>query len=122
MPSRIVALSFRYQIEGKVQRIAEGPIVTEVEIETSMGRVISIVPTRSMLELEITVGTEVVSTFMSSDALLEKASHHRLRTRRLAGTNRSELPAHAAIDEAGGIEERIDRDERRIAEMTTDRP
>lgn len=78
MPSRIVSISSKYQLKGRIRRIEGGPVVSEVEVETAAGTVVSVVTTRSIADLDLRPGSEVLATLVSTEALLEKVGTPRL--------------------------------------------
>lgn len=67
----ITALNVRNQFRGKVREIIEGPVVSEVDIETPNGQVLtSVITTRSVHELRLAPGREVVALVKSTDVSL----------------------------------------------------
>lgn len=72
MSERIVAINARNQLKGKIKEIIRGPIVSEVEVFTPAGTVTSVVTTRSIDDLALKVGTDVVTVFKSTEVLLAK--------------------------------------------------
>ena len=64
----ISAINVRNQFRGKVKEIIEGPVVSEVDVETPSGLVVtSVITTRSVRELELVVGTDVVALVKSTE-------------------------------------------------------
>jgi molybdopterin-binding protein len=72
MSERIVAINARNQLRGRIKEIIRGPIVSEVEVSTPAGTVTSVVTTRSVDDLALRTGTEVVTVFKSTEVLLAK--------------------------------------------------
>ena len=74
----IQAINVRNQFRGKVKAIIEGSVVSEVDIETPAGIVTSVITTRSVRDLGLVIGTEVVAlvkaTDYDGDSLRDRAS------------------------------------------------
>ena len=68
----IQAINARNQFKGKVKAIILGPVVSEVEVETPSGIVTSVITTRSVKELELQVGTEVLALVKSTEVSIAK--------------------------------------------------
>ena len=67
----IIAINARNQFRGKVREIIEGPVVSEVDVETPSGLVVtSVITTRSVHELGLRVGREVVALVKSTEVLI----------------------------------------------------
>ena len=64
----ISAINVRNQFRGKVKEIIEGPVVSEVDVETASGLIVtSVITTRSVKELDLKVGREVVALVKSTE-------------------------------------------------------
>lgn len=64
----ITAINVRNQFRGKVREIIEGPVVSEVDVETPAGLIVtSVITTRSVKELGLVVGTDVVALVKSTE-------------------------------------------------------
>ncbi len=64
----IGAINVRNQFRGKVKEIIEGPVVSEVDVETPAGLVVtSVVTTRSVKELGLAVGKEVIALVKATE-------------------------------------------------------
>ncbi|MBQ0928866.1 molybdopterin-binding protein [Ideonella sp. 4Y16] len=64
----ILAVNARNQFRGKVREIIEGPVVSEVDVETPSGLVVtSVITTRSVHELGLQVGRDVVALVKSTE-------------------------------------------------------
>ncbi|SAL55900.1 TOBE domain-containing protein [Caballeronia telluris] len=63
----ITAINVRNQFRGKVKEIIRGPVVSEVDVDTPFGIVTSVITTRSIDELALAVGTEVVALVKSTE-------------------------------------------------------
>jgi molybdopterin-binding protein len=64
----ILAINARNQFRGRIQEIVEGPVVSEVDVVTPGGVVVtSVVTTRSVHELRLEVGREVIALVKSMD-------------------------------------------------------
>lgn len=68
----IQAINARNQFRGKVKAIILGPVVSEVEVETPSGIVTSVITTRSVKELELQVGTDVLALVKSTEVAIAK--------------------------------------------------
>jgi molybdopterin-binding protein len=64
----ITAINVRNQFKGKVKEIIEGPVVSEVDVETPGGLVVtSVITTRSIKGLRLAVGKEVVALVKATE-------------------------------------------------------
>lgn len=64
----IHAINVRNQFRGKIREIIEGPVVSEIDVETHGGLVVtSVITTRSVKELELAVGKEVIALVKSTE-------------------------------------------------------
>lgn len=72
MSQSIVAINARNQFRGKIKEIIAGPVVSEVDVETPAGIVTSVVTSRSIEDLGLKVGSEVLTVFKSTEVLLAK--------------------------------------------------
>ncbi|PZP36711.1 MAG: transporter [Roseateles depolymerans] len=64
----VTAINVRNQFRGKVKEIIEGPVVSEVDVITPQGIVVtSVITTRSVKELQLEVGREVVALVKSTE-------------------------------------------------------
>lgn len=63
----IKSINARNQFQGVVKEIIEGPVVSEVDVETPAGIVTSVITTRSVKELGLQVGTPVVALVKSTE-------------------------------------------------------
>ena len=53
---------------GTIKEIVEGPVVSEVDVQTAAGLIVtSVITTRSVKELNLTVGKEVVALVKSTE-------------------------------------------------------
>ncbi len=66
----IEAVNVRNQFRGRVKEIITGPVVSEVEVETPFGVVTSVITTRSVKDLNLAIGTEVVALVKSTEVAL----------------------------------------------------
>jgi molybdopterin-binding protein len=61
----------RNQFRGKVKEIIEGPVVSEIDVETPSGLIVtSVITTRSVKELNLAVGREVVALVKSTEVAI----------------------------------------------------
>jgi len=64
----ITAINVRNQFRGTVKEIIEGPVVSEVDVVTPAGLVVtSVITTRSVKELGLVVGKDVVALVKSTE-------------------------------------------------------
>jgi sulfonate transport system ATP-binding protein len=68
----IQAINSRNQFRGKVREIIRGPVVSEVDVETPYGIVTSVITTRSVDELNLAVGSEVLALVKSTEVSIAK--------------------------------------------------
>ncbi|UDF35373.1 UNVERIFIED_ORG: molybdopterin-binding protein [Shinella sp. XGS7] len=64
----ITAINVRNQFRGTVKEIIEGPVVSEVDVITPAGLIVtSVITTRSVKELGLSVGKEVIALVKSTE-------------------------------------------------------
>ena len=64
----INAINVRNQFRGKVREVIEGPVGSEVDVETAGGLIVtSVITTRSVKELGIVPGKEVIALVKSTE-------------------------------------------------------
>lgn len=68
----IQSINARNQFRGKIKEIITGPVVSEVDIDTPAGIVTSVITTRSVHELDLQVGTEVLAFVKSTEVSVAK--------------------------------------------------
>lgn len=68
----IQAINVRNQFKGKVKEIIKGDVVSEVDVETPWGIVTSVITTRSVTDLDLKVGSEVVALVKSTEVSIAK--------------------------------------------------
>jgi molybdopterin-binding protein len=68
----IQAINVRNQFKGHVKEILRGDIVSEVDVQTPWGVVTSVITTRSVDELQLKPGSEVVALVKSTEVSLAK--------------------------------------------------
>ena len=68
----IQSINARNQFHGKVKEIILGPVVSEVDVETPFGLVTSVITTRSVKELELQVGSDVIAFVKSTEVSIAK--------------------------------------------------
>jgi molybdopterin-binding protein len=68
----LLAINVRNQLRGKVKDILWGDVVSEIEIETSSGIVTSVVTTRSIKELALEKGSEVLALVKATDVAIAR--------------------------------------------------
>ncbi len=62
----------RNQFRGKIKEIILGPVVSEVDVDTPAGIVTSVITTRSVKELDLQVGTEVLAFVKATEVSVAK--------------------------------------------------
>jgi molybdopterin-binding protein len=70
----ITEINVRNQFRGKIKEIIEGSVVSEVDVETAHGIVTSVITTRSIRDLDLRVGSEVIALIKATDVSLAKVS------------------------------------------------
>lgn len=70
----IRAINTRNQFKGVVKRIKKGDIVSEVEIDTGIGVITSVVTTSSVEDLDLKPGEDIIALFKSTEVALAKFS------------------------------------------------
>ena len=68
----IQAINVRNQFKGKVREIIRGDVVSEVDVETPWGIVTSVITTRSVDDLALVVGSDVVALVKSTEVSIAK--------------------------------------------------
>ena len=68
----IQAVNARNQFKGTIKEIVPGPVVSEVDVETSAGIVTSVITSRSISDLKLKIGSEVLALVKSTEVSLAK--------------------------------------------------
>ncbi|MGQ0442664.1 MAG: TOBE domain-containing protein [Methylophilaceae bacterium] len=68
----LIAVNVRNQLRGEIKAIIWGDVVSEVEVETSSGIVTSVITTRSIKELSLDIGSEVLALVKATDVAIAK--------------------------------------------------
>ena len=68
----ISAINARNQFKGTIKEIILGPVVSEVDVETPFGLVTSVITTRSLKQLNLAVGSEVLALVKATEVALAK--------------------------------------------------
>ncbi|MDR3427677.1 MULTISPECIES: TOBE domain-containing protein [Silvimonas] len=63
----IQSINVRNQFRGTIKEIIEGPVLSEVDVTTPSGIVTSVITTRSVKELDLKPGTEVIAFVKSTE-------------------------------------------------------
>ncbi|MFT3735523.1 MAG: TOBE domain-containing protein [Rhodocyclaceae bacterium] len=63
----IQAINVRNQFRGVVKEIIRGDVVSEIDVQTASGIVTSVITTRSVDNLELKIGSEVVALVKSTE-------------------------------------------------------
>lgn len=68
----IQAINVRNQFRGKVHAINRGEVLSEVDVETAWGIVSSAITTRSIDELQLKVGSDVIALVKATEVSIAK--------------------------------------------------
>lgn len=68
----IKAINVRNQFKGVVKEIIYGDVLSEIDVQTASGIVTSTITTRSVKELELEVGSEVIAFVKSTEVSIAK--------------------------------------------------
>lgn len=68
----VQAINVRNQFRGRIKEIVFGSVVSEVDVETAIGLVTSIISTRSVKDLNLQVGTEVLALIKATEVSIAK--------------------------------------------------
>ncbi len=77
----IKAINVRNQFKGTVKEIIEGPVLSEIDVQTAAGIVTSVITTRSVKELELAIGSEVIAFVKSTEVSVRDRRADRRRDR-----------------------------------------
>ena len=68
----IKAINVRNQSKGVIKEILLGEVVSEIDVQTASGIVTSVITTRSVRDLELKVGSEVIAFVKSTEVSIAK--------------------------------------------------
>ena len=68
----IAAINARNQFRGNIVEIVAGTVVSEVVVSTPLGLITSVITTRSIIELDLKIGSEVVALVKSTEVMIAK--------------------------------------------------
>ncbi|KLU25269.1 MULTISPECIES: TOBE domain-containing protein [Caballeronia] len=68
----ITAINIRNQFRGHVKEIIRGSVVSEIDVQTPFGIVTSVITTRSVDELDLQVGSEVVALVKATEVSIAR--------------------------------------------------
>ena len=68
----IQSINVRNQLKGTIQEIVKGDVVSEVDVVTASGIFTSVITTRSVEELDLQIGSQVIVLIKSTDVSLAK--------------------------------------------------
>ncbi|HSW08150.1 TOBE domain-containing protein [Aquabacterium sp.] len=64
----ITAINVRNQFRGQIREIIDGPVLSEVDVQTASGQIVtSVITTRSVKELGLVVGKEVIALVKATE-------------------------------------------------------
>lgn len=72
MAINIQAINNRNQFKGRIQAIIMDKVVSEIIIETEFGTVTSVITTRSVQDLGLELGSEVVAFVKATEVSIAK--------------------------------------------------
>jgi len=66
-----LGLSHEHRLRGKVKEIVQGPVLSEIDVETPSGAIVtSVITTRSVNELQLKVGKDVIALVKATEVSL----------------------------------------------------
>lgn len=65
--------SIRNQLEGEVEAIVRGPVVSEIVVKTAAGTVASVITTRSVKDMRLRKGDRVFVMVKATEASIQKS-------------------------------------------------
>ncbi|ATJ86358.1 TOBE domain-containing protein [Ralstonia solanacearum] len=68
----IQAINVRNQFRGQIKEIIRGDVLSEIDVQTPAGVVTSVITTRSVDSLGLTVGSEVVALVKATEVSIAK--------------------------------------------------
>ena len=68
----IHSINVRNQFKGRIKEILVGPVVSEVDVDTPGGTVTAVITTRSINELGLQVGSEVLALVKATEVSIAK--------------------------------------------------
>ena len=67
---QIKSINVRNQFRGKISALNEGDILSEIDVETPSGIVTSVITTRSVKDLGLKIGSDVVALVKATEVSL----------------------------------------------------
>jgi molybdopterin-binding protein len=64
------AINARNQFHGTIIRINDGPVVSEVEVETAAGVIAAVVTSSSLRNLNLRIGQDAVAIFKATEVMI----------------------------------------------------
>ena len=68
----IKAINVRNQFKGNIKEIVLGDVLSEIDVQTASGIVTSVITTRSVDDLNLVVGSDVVALVKSTEVSIAK--------------------------------------------------
>ncbi|CAJ0689682.1 TOBE domain-containing protein [Ralstonia holmesii] len=68
----IQAINVRNQFRGQIKEIIRGDVLSEIDVETPAGIVTSVITTRSVDNLGLKIGSEVVALVKATEVSIAK--------------------------------------------------
>lgn len=68
----IQSINVRNQFRGKIKEIIRGDVVSEIDVETPHGIITSVITTRSIDDLQLKPGSEVIALVKATEVSLAK--------------------------------------------------
>jgi len=67
----INAINVRNQFRGKIREIIEGPVLSEIDVETPSGQIVtSVITTRSVKEMGLVIGKDVIALVKATEVAI----------------------------------------------------
>lgn len=92
----IKAINVRNQFKGTIKEIVVGDVLSEIDVQTASGIVTSVITTRSVKELELVIGSEVIAFVKSTEVSIAKLWERSLEESPL-GQIRRQIKPHIRI-------------------------
>ncbi|WP_295446901.1 molybdopterin-binding protein [uncultured Thiodictyon sp.] len=71
----IVSVNARNQFKGRIREIVEGPVISEIDVQADGVIITATITTRSVKQLKLAVGSEVLALIKSSDVMIATLRH-----------------------------------------------
>lgn len=68
----IHAINVRNQFRGRITEIIHGSVVSEISVETGIGIITSVITSRSVQDLNLQIGSEVLALVKATEVSIAK--------------------------------------------------